>query len=59
MTREKIESLKKYIAHLQSKLEEPVPEKHENHRITYHEFLRLEIKKTKAKIDEALVNGVK
>lgn len=57
MTKEKLQSLKKYISDLKSKLESPLPEKHKGHKHTYHEFLNNEIKKTQAKIEEAITGA--
>jgi hypothetical protein len=51
MTKEKEKSLTKYLQDLNHKLTSPVPEKHKGHPQTYHNFLRLEIKSTKSKLD--------
>jgi len=49
---EKLQSLLKYRADHETRLISPVPEKHKNHPEAHKDYLRLEIKKTTAKIDK-------
>lgn len=59
MTKEKMDSLKKYILEMKGKLEAALLEKHKDHKKSYHEFLISEIRKTQYKIDEAAIAGTK
>lgn len=59
MKKEKLTSLTKYMDLCKERLKSPVPEKHKGHLKSFHEFLNNEINKVKAKIDAAVIEGVK
>lgn len=58
MTQDKQKSLTKYVADLKSKLSDPTPEKHKNNPVTYHNFLRNEIRMAQIALDAAKLEGV-
>ena len=56
MTKEKMDSLKKYKAELQNKLaDKEIPSKHKGHPESYKTFLTNELKAVSTKISDALM----
>lgn len=55
MTKEKQESLKKYLEKLQMQLASPIPQKHEHAPSQYKAFLEHEIFLVKRKLDDVIV----
>jgi hypothetical protein len=58
MKKEKFESLNKYLAKMQDLLKSEIPPKHANRHQAYHNFLKKEIEMTKAKIEQAKLEGI-
>lgn len=54
---EKLQSLLKYRADHEARLNSPTPEKHKNHPEAYKNYLKLEIKKVTTTIDKLKLNG--
>jgi hypothetical protein len=57
MTKEKMQTLSKYVEDCQNKLAAPIPEKQKKRETQYREYLRREISQTKAQLDAAKMEG--
>ena len=53
MTKEKTQSLQRYVQALKDRLTAPVPAKHKSHPESYHNFLRNEIEFTTNTLEAA------
>jgi hypothetical protein len=57
MTKDKFESLTKYLAKLTDRLSSPIPEKHKNNPDTFKSFLNREIRVVKEQLEQAKLEG--
>jgi hypothetical protein len=57
MAKDRSTDLSKYLAHLQIRLNQAVPEKHKHRPDVFKNWLKLEIRRTNAKLEEFELNN--